>query len=103
MLKGLPVSEVVGTICYGGSCAERLQREGTELAGRGNSSVMCLCVYLILQIVVWSVAGTKIGGVWMELARLKDPELRQLVEVLPSTVLRSWAESTVAKYGYTFQ
>ena len=43
------------------------------------------------------------GGVWSELARLQDPELCRLAEVLPSTVLSSRAESTVAKYGYAFQ
>lgn len=64
---------------------------------------MCLSVSLFLQIVVWSVADTMTGGVWSELARLQDPELRRLAEVLPSTVLSSRAESTVAKYGYAFQ
>ena len=43
------------------------------------------------------------GGVWAELTGLQDPELCRLAKLLPSTVLSSRADSTVAKYGYAFQ
>ena len=48
-------------------------------------------------------ADTMTGGTWAEFAELKDPELQRLAKSLPSTVLHSRADSTVAKYGYAFQ
>lgn len=43
------------------------------------------------------------GGVWAEITKLRDPELRRLAELLPATVLCGRADSTVTKYGYAFQ
>ena len=42
-------------------------------------------------------------GVWAELEEVQDPELPWLAKLLPSTVLGSPADSTVAKYVYAFQ
>ena len=39
----------------------------------------------------------------MERAKLQDPELCRLAKPLSSTVLGSWVDSTVAKYGYALQ
>ena len=43
------------------------------------------------------------SGVWAKLTMLPDPESCWLVRSLPSTVLGSCADSTVANYGYAFQ
>ena len=43
------------------------------------------------------------SGVWDEMSMLGDPELKRLAKSLPSTILGSHADSTVAKYGYAFQ
>ena len=40
------------------------------------------------------------GTVWADIAGLQDPELRHLAESLPTTILRSRADSTVTKYAY---
>ena len=48
-------------------------------------------------------AHTMTGGVWMQLTTLQDPDLCHFVKLLPSTVLGSWADSTVAKYGWAVQ
>ena len=43
------------------------------------------------------------SGVWCELAKLQDPELRHPAVSLPETVMHSWADSTTRKYIYAFQ
>ena len=43
------------------------------------------------------------SGVWCDLAKLQDPELRRLEESLPETVMHSRADSTTRKYIYAFQ
>ena len=42
-------------------------------------------------------------GVWTQLQDLQDPELQQLVQALPNTILHSRADSTTKKYLYAFQ
>ena len=49
------------------------------------------------------LADAMTSGVWAEMSMLGDPELHWLAKSLPSVVLGSCADSTVAKYGYTFQ
>ena len=43
------------------------------------------------------------GSIWMELQELQDPDLQRLAKSLPSTLLHSSTDSTIAKYSYTFQ
>ena len=43
------------------------------------------------------------AGVWPLLSNLEDPELRQLAEVLPDTILRGKADSTTKKYLGAFR
>ena len=68
--------------------------------------VACLVYYfdgVANRILRFSHADTMTGGVWAELADLKDPELQRLAGSLPATVLHSRADSTVSKYAYAFQ
>lgn len=64
------------------------------------SSIFCLTM---LTSFLLTIADTMTDGVWAELAEVRDPELQRLAKALPSTVLHSRADSTVAKYGYAFQ
>ena len=62
-----------------------------------------IVVCLSLIVVVLFPIDTLTSGVWMELAKLQDPELRRLAEALPDTVLHSRADGTTKKYLYAFQ
>ena len=42
-------------------------------------------------------------GTWKLLEELEDPELRSLACMLPTTILRSRADSTVTKYLRSFR
>ena len=46
---------------------------------------------------------TLTSGVWMELAKLQDPELRCLAEAFSDTVLHSRVDGTTKKYLYAFK
>ena len=58
-------------------------------------------MYWLLTISIHLI-GVLSQGVWAELESLDDPELRELADSLPGTVLQSRAPSTVRKYTGDF-
>ena len=46
---------------------------------------------------------TSCSDTWKKLEEVQDPEFRHLAESLPDTILRSRADSTVAKYFYAYK
>ena len=58
---------------------------------------MCLCsLFFFLFVEIFG------GGVWAQVKRIQDTELRKLAEELPAVVLQGRAVSTTKKYQYAF-
>ena len=62
-----------------------------------NGALLTSCFHLFFNTGVFS------AGAWPLLGNLEDPELRRLAQSLPTTVLRSRADSTTKKYLGAFR
>ena len=53
--------------------------------------------------VVFLVLELQLSDIWREIQSFKDPDLMQLVEALPGTVLKARASTTTRKYAAAYQ
>ena len=72
--------------------------------GDGSIGHMYLFVHICyFSVLILLATDTMCMGVWSELAKLQNPELQRLAQLLTKSVFSRRADSTVSKYGNAFQ